>query len=86
MLDEKIMYSIWAAILFAVIASPFLYNIVNMVLGFIVPIAVNGCPTFAGVIVHAVVFGLITYLLMVFVKPAAGAVPPPMVEEMAKRM
>lgn len=85
MFDEKVMYSIWAAILFAVIGSPFVYNLVNMVLGFIVPIAVNGCPTVAGVIVHAIVFGLVTYLLMVFVKPAV-AVSAPSVEAMKVRM
>jgi hypothetical protein len=72
---DRIVYSIQAAVLFLIIASPFMYNIVHTILGSIVPIATNGCPTMAGVVIHAVVFGLLTYLLMVVQTPAVPSIP-----------
>lgn len=70
-MDPKVLYSVQSAVLFLVIASPFMYNIVNMLLGKLIPIAYNGCPTLAGLVIHAVVFGLLVYLLMVMQTPAA---------------
>lgn len=82
---DQVIYSVQAAILFLVLASPFMYNLVNSILGSIVPIAVNGCPTMAGVIVHAIVYGLLVYLLMTLQTPAPVVVPPPAVEAFANK-
>lgn len=73
-MDPKVLYSVQAAVLFLVIASPFMYNFVNMILGAIVPVAVNGCPTLAGLVLHTVVFGLLVYVLMMLQTPAAEPV------------
>jgi hypothetical protein len=64
-----------AALLFYVISSPFTYRLVDQVIGGVVgavvpqfgslfKIAEAGCPTNYGLIVHAVVFGLVSYHLM----------------------
>lgn len=66
-MDARILYSIQSALLFLVIALPFTYKLVQALLGKLITIASpSGCPTVAGVVVHAVVFGLLVYLLMVF--------------------
>ena len=72
-MDPAVLYSIQAAVLFLVVASPFMYNFVNMILGSIVPVAVNGCPTLAGLILHTIVFGLLVYVLMMLQTPAPVA-------------
>lgn len=54
-----------AALLFFIVANPMTYNLTNAVLGSVIPITdSNGAPTQVGVIVHAVVYGLITLLIM----------------------
>lgn len=62
--DIKVMASVKAALLFAVIASPALYNLVQQLLGWLVTVAVNGRPTLAGLLLHSVVYGLVVYFLM----------------------
>lgn len=75
MLSRKMQAALTAALLFYVISSPFTYRIVDQVVGGIVgaiapqlgslfKIAEAGCPTNYGLIVHAVVFGLVSYYLM----------------------
>ena len=71
-MDPTVLYSVQAAVLFLVVASPFMYNFVNMILGAIVPVAVNGCPTLAGLILHTIVFGLLVFLLMKLQTPPAA--------------
>lgn len=68
MTSQEVKASIIAAVLFLVISSPQLYNVTHSVVGNQLPLAVNGCPTTAGLLVHTVVFGLVTYLVMRFVK------------------
>jgi len=73
--SRKVQASLVAALLFFVISSPFTYKLVDNVVGGIVraiipqaasffKIAEAGCPTNYGLLVHAAVYGLITYLLM----------------------
>lgn len=59
--------TIQAVIVFLLVSLPFTYKITNGLLGGIVgKLADNsGCPTGLGLFVHAIVFGLITYGLMV---------------------
>ena len=62
--DPRVIYSIQAALVFLVIASPFMYNLVQSILGRLVTVAKGGCPTMAGLLLHTVVYGLIVYGLM----------------------
>lgn len=51
-----------AALLYYIVANPMTYKLVDSLLGGLVgPIAgPSGCPTNLGVIVHAIVFGLVS--------------------------
>jgi len=64
-----------AALLFYVISSPFTYRLVDQIVGGVVgavvpqftsmfKVAEAGCPTNYGLLVHATVFGLVSYYLM----------------------
>lgn len=57
-------FSIYSAILFLVISSPALYNVVQSIFGRLFTVAVKGCPTFMGLLLHTVVFTLASYGLM----------------------
>ncbi len=74
-LSRKMQAALTAALLFYVISSPFTYRIVDQIVGNIVgaivpqftttfKVAEAGCPTNYGLMVHAAVFGLISYYLM----------------------
>lgn len=63
--DPRVVYSLQAALLFALVASPFMYNLVQTLLGRFVTVAKGGCPTMAGLLLHSVVYGILVYLLMV---------------------
>ncbi len=74
-LSRKMQAALTAALLFYVISSPFTYRLVDQVVGGVVgavvpqfttlfKIAEGGCPTNYGLIVHAAVFGLVSYYLM----------------------
>lgn len=58
-------YTIWTTILFLLIANPYTFKMVHKLLGKVVYIANrDGCPTTAGLLVHAAVFALILRYLM----------------------
>ena len=62
---EKWQSSFIAGVLFFIVASPFLFDLVNGVVsrfGYLV--AVGGCPTYLGLALHAVVFMLLARLMM----------------------
>ena len=64
---QKWQISIFSAILFYIIASPFLFNLVNSITSqFGITVANNGCPTSLGLFIHAIVFLLLTRLSMNF--------------------
>lgn len=63
-MNAKVMYSLQAALLFFVISSPFMYNIVEKVFGKLFTVSINGCPTTHGLLLHTLVYGLVVYLLM----------------------
>jgi len=58
-MDPRIIYSLESAIIFFILASPFMYSLTA-------PITkkIKGGP-YVPVAVHALVFGLIVYLLMI---------------------
>jgi hypothetical protein len=71
-LDEaqKWIIGAYSALLFALLASPFMYKLTNSLteyLGF--ETSVDGCPHMSGLILHAVVFLLLVRLLMLLPNP-----------------
>jgi hypothetical protein len=68
----KAMASIHAAILFAIIASPATYGLTQGLFGGLFKVASNGTPTVAGLLLHALVFGLVTYAIMWLKRPSSG--------------
>jgi hypothetical protein len=74
-LSRKLQASLTAVLLFYVISSPYTYMVVDRVVGGLVgtlipqfsslfKVAEAGCPTHYGLLLHAVVYGLIAYSLM----------------------
>ena len=70
--DPKVMASLQAALLFLIVANPATYRLVQMIFGslFKVANATTGCPSAMGLLLHAVVFGLLSYGLMMLKRPA----------------
>ena len=70
--DPKVMASLQAALLFLIVANPATYRLVQMIFGglFKVANAATGCPSAMGLLLHAVVFGLLSYGLMMLKRPA----------------
>ena len=58
-MDPRIFYSLQSAIVFFIIASPFMYSLSSPITK-----SLKGGP-YVPVAVHAVVFGLIVYILMI---------------------
>jgi hypothetical protein len=65
---KKWSISLYSAILFFVIASPMLFVLVNSITSMadITIINQNGCPNLIGLVLHSIVFLLITRLSMEF--------------------
>lgn len=62
---NKLQIAAFAGLLFYVVSNPITYEIMNGLLSrFGIPIAINGKPNGSGLIVHSVVFALVTYALM----------------------
>ena len=63
--NKEIQASIISGLLFLLVASPFMYKLVDRVVGRFIPIAdANGCPTTAGLLIHSAVFAILTFGLM----------------------
>ena len=57
----KIKYSLYSALLFFLIANPMTFRVVNSVIS---GVAVGGCPTSFGLLLHSLVFFVGLYGLM----------------------
>ena len=57
----KFKYSLYSALAFFLVANPVTFKFVNSL---IAGVAVNGCPTAFGFILHTVVFFVVLYGLM----------------------
>jgi len=69
--DPKVMASIQAALLFIIVANPATYRLVQAIFGGLFKVAnTTGCPSATGLLLHAVVFGLLSYGLMMLKRPA----------------
>ena len=67
-LEQQIMYSVIFTVLFAVLASPYVFKLVNSIMQ---KINVNVCdqsglPTNVGLGLHALVFGVLVFLILYF--------------------
>ena len=63
--QNKWKYTLVTTVIFLLIANPFTYKLVSKILRPFVKIAdSNGCPTIAGLMVHALVFTLILRYIM----------------------
>jgi hypothetical protein len=62
---NKIRIAIVAAILFMFVSAPCMYRFMESILGRIMTVAIDGMPTNLGLLLHAIVFGLLLYLFMV---------------------
>lgn len=64
-LKKKLLISLLAVVIFLIVSLPVTYKLTNMALGKIIaPTSVDGCPTTYGLIVHTVVFFLLTLATM----------------------
>ena len=64
--SDKWVYTLMTTLLFLIIVNPYTYKLVQFLLGGIVKIADarTGCPTMAGILVHAGVFTVLLRLMM----------------------
>lgn len=62
---KKLKAAVLAAVLFAILASPFAFKTVDSIVGRVVKVVgPTGVPTIAGLALHALVYGLVTRRLM----------------------
>lgn len=65
-----------AAALYFLVANPWTYALMQSILGNLVTVADANGPTQAGTLLHALVFGLLTYLIMKMLQPKRIVVTP----------
>jgi hypothetical protein len=62
---DKWKYTLYTTVIFLIVANPYMYKFVQIILGKFVKIAdKGGCPTWVGFLLHAVVFTLILRAIM----------------------
>lgn len=58
--SQKWQITFFSALIFLLIVNPFTYNLTNCLFsGILGPIAINGCPTTVGLLLHTVVYILV---------------------------
>lgn len=58
--SEKWQITLFSAVLFLLVVNPFTYKVTQSLFGKILgPIAINGCPTMVGLLLHTVVYILL---------------------------
>lgn len=65
--SQKWLAALFSGILFAIISSPFVYNLTNSLFSSLSPnlaTVANGQPTLFGLILHSIVFGLLVRLFL----------------------
>lgn len=62
----KLKYSFYSTLVFFLVANPVTFKVVQSLLGRYVTVAVGGCPTPVGLVLHTVVFFGLLYLIMSF--------------------
>ena len=69
---SKLMISVWMTLMFIIVASPWLFKLVNGLFESIsLPSIANsdGCANLTGLVLHGVVFGILVRLMMEFRLP-----------------
>lgn len=62
---DKWKYTLYTTCIFLIVANPYVYQFVEILLGRFIHIAdKKGCPTMVGFLIHAVVFTLILRAIM----------------------
>lgn len=61
----KVKFSLYSTLLFFLVANPATYAFVNSIVG---GVAVGGCPTSFGLLLHSLVFFLLSYAIMTLPK------------------
>ena len=61
--QQKLYISVLSSLIFMVIASPFMYRITSQLPG-LGSTSMAGCPNVLGLLLHTIVFGLITFAIM----------------------
>lgn len=69
-LGLKAKYSFYSALVFFLIANPETYKLTQIVFGKLFTVSNGGCPTPAGLFLHAVVFFFVLLGLMLFPRDA----------------
>ncbi len=65
--EKKISATIQAIIVFIIVSLPMTYNFTNGIFDSLLGIQLtefSGCPNMTGLLIHALVFGVIVYILM----------------------
>lgn len=57
--QDKWRFTLYTTIMALVLFSPFLYSLMQLILGPIVTISKKGCPTIIGFLIHLLVFTLV---------------------------
>jgi len=65
-LSKKVRITLLSVLIFLLVSAPVTYKFTNSIFGGTAVMASNGsyCPTGFGLLLHTLVFGLITYVLM----------------------
>jgi len=62
---QKWTISFWSALLFLLIASPFMFRLTSIPLSFLnLTTQQNGCPNLMGLVIHAIVFAVLVRIMM----------------------
>lgn len=69
-LGLKAKYSFYSALVFFLIANPETYKLTQILFGKLFTVSLGGCPTPAGLFLHAVVFFFVLLGLMLFPRDA----------------
>uniref|UniRef100_A0A6C0D2B9 Uncharacterized protein n=1 Tax=viral metagenome TaxID=1070528 RepID=A0A6C0D2B9_9ZZZZ len=66
---QKWVIGLYCALLFLLIASPFMYRLTNRITEMVgLETSYNGCPNMYGLVLHAIVFLLLVRVLMLIPK------------------
>ena len=62
--NDKWRWAIYIGLIFLLVANPYTYNLTQRLFGSFMNVAINGCPTTSGVILHCIILIILIRLLM----------------------
>lgn len=64
-ISDKWRYTLYTTVIFILVVNPYAYQLTNKLFSVILgKIAINGCPTMIGLLLHVVIFTLILRYIM----------------------